>query len=82
MQLLQAERHVRANLDACRISETRVTWLLEFNRALLDMRRVFTIIATQVDPYYTIASIIRSPTKSSTCCAWRRAAASRVCRRP
>jgi hypothetical protein len=48
VDLMTAERAVRVNLDKCRISESRVTWLLEFNRSQLDMRKVFAMIATNI----------------------------------
>jgi len=57
VELTQSERTVRANLDKCRISDTRVTWLLEYNRCLLDMRKVFTLTATSI--YDDVERVLR-----------------------
>lgn len=39
-QIGQQEDLIKRNLDKCRITDTRVTWLLHYNHFMLDFRRV------------------------------------------
>lgn len=60
-QIGQQEDLIKRNLDKCRITDTRVTWLLHYNHFMLDFRRIVEDLTVGV--YDELERILRLKTR-------------------
>jgi len=60
-QIGQQEDLIKRNLDKCRITDTRVTWLLHYNHFMLDFRRIVEDLTCGV--YDELERILRLKTR-------------------
>jgi len=48
-EIIQLERVLRTNIDQCKITEERVSWLLHYNQFMLEFRRMIQILTQSYD---------------------------------